>query len=1551
MSAPNPLSRSYNKVTVTEHRFNLEVDHMVEYRRSRKYISRYSTFQLTNEGVRHLQNLGIPTDPDAPSSHSHPTSKTLENYMLRVVIPPLLNGRPWNAMFTKVRKFKQLLTDAPPLTGHQPTLTNYAITPKDLTRYGQCPSPPISSPPSGLLFVHDALHFASPYDVIKMFLSQPGLTEIVASVIVPPGLLMGSPRGSTPLYSYQVRGDFFEYAPDGIWQEHYDQPLSSTWLLKYGLIRSSQLNLQISCLWSMDSVHVISINRRVLPQPHHSYATIPDHVVLSPPTGFFPNQSIAFFPKAMVEFAFQYCLTSKADTPQKVLARLTMWAGEHNCKDTPIADLNRLSHYSLLMAKNSPEFWDNYLPYSRPYHLITRNPISRKLRQQANYLNHLAQAQAFDHYTLPPARTKLHYATLYLNGHHQDTLLTTGKDMPPIPTDYAGALQSLLFRAEDKPKLHHNADQGVSHSDGATHIADYAALKYTAGSPTNKQEAINTFPNTRSLTHKLLGKFLYLLYGAILPNIIRRATPPLKYLMHKVLLLLTRTVKRVPVPSLMVITPTCHIAWLLIQLVPPLFNYIHRALHNRGTAVIRPIIHRIIGTHHRLVQLDLAVHDLIHPRVVTTDYYIDPIKHIYHAEHLTDEEKPILNLQPQPHDAPSEPSDLSLPPSLPPPFKVHPDDKSLPNSVTTTTAMRKGTSIHRSLADNGGNCPLNAAEEFPKGTTLHLHGSDHPPPMYLTCLLAQHSLQAIILADPPNEDPTWENEYTISCGYSTKVTDEGLSIQLPIDNPTIMYDDTQDEITIQQSLDGITNRYREEILPPFLTHRITRSLEGLRTLIEAAHQNGDCYTHHLITPFTELPEDMHCATHGTNIMPIKSKDGFYLTCELATFPAENQSLPVQPEPVVLTNNPPQPGAPTDLTTLPPHLKISKSKGDGLCGAHTVARLNKESVLDVIANMKNWLHDQGFPTRLADEWWSLDMVCSAIKIPFSLYGEIPHDLLRSVSQQHSLYSADSPYGVMFSHNHYDAVVPKVTGGLTNKNVTGGEMLTPSSHDETPHSTNTAPPPPTSTNTCLLDSITHLTLLPREKIWEMMVPILGDKAAHFSARPYPLPLTVLHALSEQMQFGVRLIHPGGITLIGPSPHTNLYFAHGHYSPEALPVLQDRTHHVPPPLGDNGKLSHLSLAQRLILANRNHFGYYTPNAKRGGYLVKAIAGHHMGTYLKNQRTWQDITKTLTDNPPRSTLRPIPVCGRLGVGGSGKTFTIATLLRDDILHNPESETWTIVVGTENLRASLSKDVNNPSGKGYRIKTWEKALSEPLARILILDDVSVLPCSLDLMLLLNPQVELIVFTGDPAQNMFIPPSNCPNREDMVNPMRLLKEFACEYLTTSHRLSATLGAQLGIPATGPLKGTLRHSRFSMAPIITSTPGAVESLRHGGRVAYTSLSSQGSTIHGDVVFQLDNNMINYNNSTFYTALTRSTRNVFLCHANERTQNMQGCISPIGRALVTFMTSSSTTPLRDAISQHIRNSTPTHLQDPLSLPGQAPPPLKDLLHYPMPGWLLE
>lgn len=251
---PETLNAVQAQVTSAEHRFNLELDHVVRIRLMEQQIARYGGFRLPPIGHTYFRDLGISTNSEAAGSHSHPVSKTLEDYMLRVVLPALLDvmNKPFCSWFLKERKHDRLLNDlgVPANQRQDYPLLNFRLTEPDGGRYRIMHELPPPAVEQEVLFMQDTLHHLTPADIVKIFCISPELNYIVGSIEYPVPLLLGAKWFECAAYSYRLTGDGnFEHAPDRIWSESYTQPLSGKWLLEAASLHGNGIDLGVHVQW------------------------------------------------------------------------------------------------------------------------------------------------------------------------------------------------------------------------------------------------------------------------------------------------------------------------------------------------------------------------------------------------------------------------------------------------------------------------------------------------------------------------------------------------------------------------------------------------------------------------------------------------------------------------------------------------------------------------------------------------------------------------------------------------------------------------------------------------------------------------------------------------------------------------------------------------------------------------------------------------------------------------------------------------------------------------------------------------------------------------------------------------------------------------------------------------------------------------------------------------------------------------------------------------------------------------------------------------------
>nr|AHX22590.1 RNA-dependent RNA polymerase [Bombyx mori Macula-like virus] len=232
-------------------------------------------YQVNSKLIPLLNQLGIGVTSYGTSPHPHAAHKAIETHLLFEHWNHLARV-PSTVMYMKPEKFQKLQQ----LNPNFASLINFRHTPKDITRY------PVSNPhpvETEVAFMHDALMFITPSQILGLFRDSPSMTSLYCSLIVPAEAAYGVPSLFPDLYSYTIKDDQLVYTLEGNATGNYTQPLRSLdWLRRSG-ISSGDLHLSVTLLESFVSVHSLLITR--VPQPPPSG----EHVFLTPPASLLPN--------------------------------------------------------------------------------------------------------------------------------------------------------------------------------------------------------------------------------------------------------------------------------------------------------------------------------------------------------------------------------------------------------------------------------------------------------------------------------------------------------------------------------------------------------------------------------------------------------------------------------------------------------------------------------------------------------------------------------------------------------------------------------------------------------------------------------------------------------------------------------------------------------------------------------------------------------------------------------------------------------------------------------------------------------------------------------------------------------------------------------------------------------------------------------------------------------------------------------------------------------------------------------------------------------------
>nr|QNN26219.1 replicase [Peony yellowing associated citrivirus] len=191
-----------------------------------------------------LSSIGIELFPNGYLPHSHPFSKTLENHILYVVLPSVINADPF--LFCSIKESKLTCIGAK----QNLTLLNEIVEGRDVSRYKEVDfihNFKFNSSASSFrfsnqafrtlgrhksFFFHDEVHHWSKKDLFS-FLNKFQPRRLVFSVVYPPEILGGYNNSQNPkMYTFKIIKDKLFFFPDGVTSEGYQQPANLYWLFK-----------------------------------------------------------------------------------------------------------------------------------------------------------------------------------------------------------------------------------------------------------------------------------------------------------------------------------------------------------------------------------------------------------------------------------------------------------------------------------------------------------------------------------------------------------------------------------------------------------------------------------------------------------------------------------------------------------------------------------------------------------------------------------------------------------------------------------------------------------------------------------------------------------------------------------------------------------------------------------------------------------------------------------------------------------------------------------------------------------------------------------------------------------------------------------------------------------------------------------------------------------------------------------------------------------------------------------------------------------------------
>nr|APG77761.1 hypothetical protein [Hubei alphaflexi-like virus] len=229
------------------------------------------------------------------------------------------------------------------------------------------------------------------------------------------------------------------------------------------------------------------------------------------------------------------------------------------------------------------------------------------------------------------------------------------------------------------------------------------------------------------------------------------------------------------------------------------------------------------------------------------------------------------------------------------------------------------------------------------------------------------------------------------------------------------------------------------------------------------------------------------------------------------------------------------------------------------------------------------------------------------------------------------------------------------------------------------------------------------------------------------------------------------------------------------------------------------------------------------------------------------------------------LPITVIHGAGGSGKSRAIQQWLNSQGVGYSDA---VIICPTTELRADWESKV--PRCPRQIFKTFEKALVQASAPIVIMDDYTKLPAGyIEAYCAYFTNIELLILTGDPMQSSYHEENFQAATAQLPPAAEIFTPYCRYYLNATHRNVKTLANALGVysEVDKPLQVTCTSSFQEGWPVLAPSMIKKAALADLGRKAHTYAGCQGLTT-SKVQILLDTNTPLCSNQVMYTALSRA-----------------------------------------------------------------------------------
>nr|QQG34652.1 polyprotein [Davidia involucrata marafivirus 1] len=371
-----------------------------------------------------LNESGINISEFGTKAHPHPTHKVIETNLLHDVWTHYATT-PSSVLFMKPSKFNKMQQANPNITD----LHNYRLTPKDTTRY---PTTSPSLPSTETVFMHDALMYFTPGQILDLFQQAPTVQKLYASLVVPPESSFTDITLNPSLYKFHFQNDSLVYQLENNPVHSYTQPRSALDWLKTTTISDNSLTLSVSILDSWGPVHSLLIQRGLAPiTSSHDTITFrtPSAILLPEANSIRQDIRHRLVPKDIYHNLFSYTRSVRTLRVTDPAGYIRTQASKPEFDWVTSAAWDNLQHFSLHTSPHRPV--SHYMLFRSPfqrlkhwattneYHIFTllallATPIAFKLssflttaprlyiKQLTVFSHHLVGRPSLAHRYLPP---------------------------------------------------------------------------------------------------------------------------------------------------------------------------------------------------------------------------------------------------------------------------------------------------------------------------------------------------------------------------------------------------------------------------------------------------------------------------------------------------------------------------------------------------------------------------------------------------------------------------------------------------------------------------------------------------------------------------------------------------------------------------------------------------------------------------------------------------------------------------------------------------------------------------------------------------------------------------------------------------------------------------------------------------------------------------------------------------------------------------------------------------------------------------------------------